>query len=133
MITQIRKYSYTESIFFVPILAGTSTVIGPITNFVKESQQMPLRIPLPLLSHESSLAILCKAVRDSVVKGETQLSESEVSILSQDACLKHIFYYIGGHCRSLEFLYKATICKPVVNKCGLKSNAHTTWRNRLFV
>ncbi|KAI9338230.1 hypothetical protein BDR26DRAFT_863244 [Obelidium mucronatum] len=82
---------------FVPVLAGT--VIGPIQSVVTESTHPPLHIPLPLLSFESCVSIF--------VECNQQLPADARS----NKHLRQLIFDVGGHCRSLEFLYNALTSK----------------------
>lgn len=84
----IGKLSSFCSIFFVPVVAGT--VIGPMQNYVSKSMHPPCQIPLPLLSLEA-----CKKILKNKMPELDTEDERFIQVVSD----------IGGHCRSLEYLY----------------------------
>ncbi|EPZ33984.1 Spindle assembly checkpoint component Mad1 domain-containing protein [Rozella allomycis CSF55] len=92
LFTIVGEMSCSSTVFFVPVLAGT--VIGPVMNTISNSMHPPCHIPLPLLTLESCKNIL-----------KTKLPELDVT----DARFLQLVSDIGGHCRSLEYLYDALI------------------------
>ncbi|RKP17554.1 hypothetical protein ROZALSC1DRAFT_24088 [Rozella allomycis CSF55] len=92
LFTIVGEMSCSSTAFFVPVLAGT--VIGPVMNTISTSMHPPCHIPLPLLTLESCKNIL-----------KTKLPELDVT----DARFLQLVSDIGGHCRSLEYLYDALI------------------------
>lgn len=84
----IGDLSSSCSSFFIPIVAGT--VIGPINDFISKSMHRPCRIPLPLLSLEGCKTILKKKIPE---------------LNTEDPRFIQVVSDVGGHCRSLEFLY----------------------------
>ena len=87
----VGSFSCIYSPLFVPVLAGT--VIGPMKSVISDSMYPPLHIPLPLLSFESCLHILCS--KDKKYEYQVNTNHS----------LRQVVSDIGGHCRALEILY----------------------------
>ena len=86
LIFHVGSYSCTQPIFFVPILAGT--VFVPIERMITKSTYPPCNIPLPLLTHDSSLSIVRAAL----------LSQNLLE-RSNDVEFERVVSDIGGHCR----------------------------------
>jgi hypothetical protein len=101
LFNEIGKLGCSNDPLVVSVLAGT--VIRPMTEILRESTHPPLRIPLPLLSRESSLLI----IREKLVVAPATFEDVRTD-------LEEIVADIGGHPRALEFLYD-TLCafKPV--------------------
>jgi hypothetical protein len=92
LIFHLGSYSCTPPTFFVPILAGT--VFVPIERLITKSTHPLCHIPLPLLTHDSSVSIVRAA-----------LASRNLLEKSNDVEFERVVSDIGGHCRSLEFLY----------------------------
>lgn len=86
------KLSCSRDHFVIPVMAGT--VIRPIEEILHKSTHPPLRIPLPLLSYESTFRI----IRESLKLDEAAYEEVYLS-------LKQLVTDIGGHPRALEILF----------------------------
>jgi hypothetical protein len=92
LFNMIGGLSSSSPIFFMPILAGT--VVGPVQSAVSKSMHPPCHVPLPLLSLNSC---------ERILKAKIPTLDTE------DARFKQVLSDIGGHCRSLEYLYDAIL------------------------
>ena len=91
LFTQIGGLCATNPLFLFAVFAGTN--IRAITVSLRESSYAPLHVPLPLLSFESSMQIVCQ-------KNSRFLSCASHPGFAQ------LMSEVGGHCRALEYLYE---------------------------
>lgn len=92
LVNCVGKLSCSKSPFVIPILGGT--VIIAMEEIIRDSTHPPLRIPLPLLSYDSSLQIMRKKLEP-----DPETYKNVSSFLGQFVA------DIGGHPRALEILY----------------------------